>query len=615
MTRFMSNGSLRRKLTMGAVVVIVAAQLSAAVVLIALERTRARASLVEDLQSSARIVADNVAAALQFGYRDEAAETLRALGVERGFQHACLYDSNAQLFAAHLVAGTCEATPGPEGAQFGSGLTVNTPITSPGRGRIGILSLHSTLEPVTDRLREQVIGTVVVLLVSSAAAVLFMARLQRQLTEPLQALASTAEAVSRDRNYDRRVRKEADDEVGAVAEAFNDMLSQIKLREEELQNALRLKDEFLATVSHELRTPLNAMLGWSHVLRDPQVTPPIMRQAVDAIDRNAQMQARLIEDILDVSRMITGKLRLEPRPTDLTAIVLSAVEVVKASADAKKIAIQVDLPPTAPLLGDADRLRQVVWNILSNAVKFTPQGGHVHVTLSELGHEYEIDVRDSGRGIAADFLPYIFQPFRQADGSTTRTQGGLGLGLAIARHLTELSGGSIYATSEGSNRGATFSIRLPRPPAPPRAAVPEERSNMTQRWSALDGHHVLVVDDNEDTRNVLATMLEAHGASVSTAASVAEARAALSTRLPDVLVTDLAMPVEDGFGLLEYCRHHADPRLQSLPILALTAYGGQQAHDRVIAAGFDAYLAKPVEPVEVGRIVRELALKNSSSAH
>jgi signal transduction histidine kinase/CheY-like chemotaxis protein len=475
------------------------------------------------------------------------------------------------------------------------------------------LSLRSNLEPVTDRLRDQVLATVVVLLISSAAAVLFMARLQRQLTAPLQALASTAEAVSQDRNYDRRVRKEADDEVGAVAEAFNDMLSQIKLREDELQNALRLKDEFLATVSHELRTPLNAMLGWSHVLRDPQITPPIMRQAAEAIDRNARMQARLIEDILDVSRMITGKLRLEPRPTDLTAIVRSAVDVVKPSADAKKITIHVDVPANAPLVGDADRLRQVVWNILSNAVKFTPQGGQVHVTVTADAQEYGVEVRDSGRGIAADFLPYIFQPFRQADGSTTRTQGGLGLGLAIARHLTELSGGSIHATSDGTNRGATFSIRLPRPPAPPRAVVSEERSNMTQRWSDLEGHQVLVVDDNEDTRNVLATMLEAHGATVSTAASVAEARAALTTRLPDVLVTDLAMPVEDGFGLLDYCRHHADPRLQTLPILALTAYGGQQAHDRVIAAGFDAYLAKPVEPIEVGRIVRELALKNSSS--
>jgi signal transduction histidine kinase/CheY-like chemotaxis protein len=605
--------SLRRKLTLGAVVVIVAAQIAAAIVLIALERARARDSLVEDLETNARIVVDNVAAALDFEYRDEAGETLRALGVERGFEHACVYDQRQQLFASHLVVGTCGPEPGPDGAHFGRALTVNTPIVRPDRGRIGTLSLQNSFQPVDDRVREQVVGTIIVLLISSTAAVIFMARLQRQLTEPLQELASTAEAVSRDRNFDRRVRKEADDEVGAVAEAFNDMLSQIKLREEELQNALRLKDEFLATVSHELRTPLNAMLGWSHVLRDPQVTPPIMRQAVEAIDRNAHIQARLIEDILDVSRIITGKLRLEPRPTDLSAIVASAVDVVKPSADAKNITLQVDAPPSAPIVGDTDRLRQVVWNILSNAVKFTPQAGQIRVTVLGSGGDYEVQVTDTGRGISPEFLPYVFQPFRQADGSSTRSQGGLGLGLAIARHLTELSGGSLAAASEGLDRGATFTIRLPRQTTSPRAAAPEERSSMQERWSDLTGHHVLVVDDNEDTRNVLATMLEAHGASVTTAASVAEARSALAVRLPDVLVTDLAMPVEDGFGLLDYCRHHPDGRLQRLAILALTAYGGQQAHDRVIAAGFDAYLAKPVEPVEVGRVVRALALKNSSS--
>jgi signal transduction histidine kinase/ActR/RegA family two-component response regulator len=616
MIAWLAKGSLRRKLTMGTVVVIIAAQLAAAIVLIALERSRARQSLADGMQTSAHIVVDNVAAALMFEYHDEAEETLRALGVQAGFMHACLYDHNAQLFAAYLVSGSCSPSPSGDGAEFGRYLTVNTPIVRPERGRIGTLSLQSSLEPINSRMRDQIFGTLIVLLISSTAAVLFMAGIQRQLTAPLQELASTAGAVSRDRNYDRRVRKEADDEIGAVTEAFNDMLSQIKLREEELQNALRLKDEFLATVSHELRTPLNAMLGWSHVLRDPTITPPIMRQAVDAIDRNAQIQARLIEDILDVSRIITGKLRLDLKSTDLTAIVLSAVDVVKPSADARGITIHVDAPATAPLVGDSDRLRQVVWNILSNAVKFTPKGGRVDVVLSEEhAGEYRVEVTDTGRGIPPEFLPCIFQPFRQADGSSTRSHGGLGLGLAIARHLTELSGGSIQAASAGVGRGATFTIRLARHAAPMRPPVPEERATMTERWSDLNGHHVLVVDDNEDTRNVLATMLEAHGADVATAGSVAEARVALETRLPDVLVTDLAMPVEDGFGLLDYCRHHADPRLQALPILALTAYGGQQAHDRVIAAGFDAYLAKPVEPVEVGRVVRELALKNSSSAH
>ena len=232
--------------------------------------------------------------------------------------------------------------------------------------------------------------------------------------------------------------------------------------------------------------------------------------------------------------------------------------------------------------------------------------------MSQPPDEYSLEVTDSGRGISPDFLPFIFQPFRQADGSTTRSQGGLGLGLAIARHLTELSGGSIHAASEGLNRGTTITIRVPRQ-AGAQVTVSEEHSTMAERWSDLEGYHLLVVDDNEDTRNVLATMLEAHGATVTTAASVADARASLAHRVPDVLITDLAMPVEDGFGLLDYCRHHEDLRLRSLPILALTAYGGQQAHDRVVAAGFDAYLAKPVEPVEVGRVVRDLAIKKTSS--
>jgi signal transduction histidine kinase/ActR/RegA family two-component response regulator len=607
------TASLRRRLIMGTVVVIVGAQLLAAILLIAMERERARQSLADDLESHSRIIVENIAAALLFNDREAAEETVRSLGVERGFERACVYDNRAQLFAAHLVVGTCAATPGADGAEFRSGVIVNTPVVSRDRGRVGTLALQSSLDPVNDRVRDQIIATLVVLLFSAGAAVLFLARLQRQLTEPLQQLAQTAQAVSSDRNYDRRVPKDADDEVGAVADAFNDMLARIKARDEELQHALRLKDEFLATVSHELRTPLNAVLGWSHVLRDPRVTPEMTHQAVDAIDRNARWQASLIEDILDVSRMITGKLRLEPRPTDLTAIVLAAVDVVKPSAAAKKITIQTALLPSAGIIGDSDRLRQVVWNILSNAVKFTPQNGLISVTLTEEPREYSLEVTDSGRGISPDFLPFIFQPFRQADGSTTRSQGGLGLGLAIARHLTELSGGSIQATSEGLNRGATFTIRLPRQSDSAPIAVSEERP-MTQRWSDLEGFQLLVVDDNEDTRNVLATMLEAHGATITTAASVADARAALAHRLPDVLITDLAMPVEDGFGLLEYCRHHTDPRLRTLPILALTAYGGQQAHDRVIAAGFDAYLAKPVEPVEVGRVVRDLATRKSSSA-
>jgi signal transduction histidine kinase/CheY-like chemotaxis protein len=613
MIRIFGAQSLRRKLTLVALVTIVATQLFAASALIGWDRANARQNLVDNLQTQSRIVVDNTAAALQFGDYQAAVETLRSLGVNEAFEHACLYDQRGQLFAAHVAVGACRGSPLPDGATFDNGLVVSTPVTAPGRGRVGTLTLKSSLQPVNVRFRDQVVGILIVLLVSSAAAVVLMARLQQQLTEPLRHLAETVQAVSRDRDYTRRVVKEGNDEVGAVSEAVNDLLSQIQTRDEELQNALRLKDEFLATVSHELRTPLNAMLGWSHVLRSSQLTPAMTEQAVSAIDRNARMQARLIEDILDVSRIITGKLRLEPKPTDLVGIVRSAVDVVQPSAIAKKLTIDLALPYSAPFVGDADRLRQVVWNLLSNAVKFTSPGGTVRIRLDVAANEYRIAVIDTGRGITADFLPYIFQPFRQADGSPTRSQGGLGLGLAIARHLTELSGGSIHAESGGPDRGATFSIRLPRPPqSTPRVPPTEERSTMGPRWSDLEGHTVLVVDDNEDTRNVLGTMLEAHGAQVSTAASVEEARVALAQRLPDVLITDLAMPVEDGFGLLEHCRHHADPRMQALPILALTAYGGQQAQDRVLAAGFDAYLAKPVEPAEVGRLVRQLSKRSSS---
>lgn len=595
-------------MTLIALVIVVSAQVAAGVALVISERSAARARLVTNLETYARIVSFDIAAALSFTDVDAAIETLRSLGAPQGFEHACLYDPAGRLFASHVTTGRCPAAPSPDGAAFDDeGLLGTTAVVTPRGQRIGTLAIRNNLNPVTARMQRQMFTTGLVLLLSAAAAGGLMALLLRQLTEPLQQLASTVEAVTADRDYAHRVTKYEDDEVGAVADAVNDMLSQIQTRDNELQNALRLKDEFLATVSHELRTPLNAMLGWSHVLRSPELSVQITQQAVDAIDRNARLQARLIEDILDVSRIITGKLRLELRPADLVAITRSAVDVVLPSAKAKRIAIETVLPGSAPFVGDPDRLRQVIWNLLSNAVKFTPQGGTIKISIADLHHEYCVAVTDNGRGISPDFLPYVFQPFRQADGSPTRSQGGLGLGLAIARHLTELSGGSIHADSPGDGAGATFSIRLPRHESAPQLAVPEEPSPMPQRWSDLAGHEVVVVDDNEDTRQVLATMLEAHGATVRTAASVEEARQALAVSLPDVLITDLAMPIEDGFGLLEYCRHHGDPRLQTLPIIALTAYGGEQAEQRVLAAGFDAYLSKPVEPAEVGQVVRDLA--------
>jgi signal transduction histidine kinase/ActR/RegA family two-component response regulator len=560
---------------------------------------------MDDLQTLSRIVVENTAAAVDVGDPDAAVEMLRSLGAQDGFERACLYRLDGQLFASFATNGTCPAAPGPDGGRFDGGVAFTAPVVSAIRGRVGTLTIWNSMSPIDASLREQLGATLIVLLLSSLVAALLMARLQRQLTEPLHHLAATVAAVSKDRDYSRRVVKEANDEVGAVAEAVNDMLLQIQARDEELLKALRLKDEFLTTVSHELRTPLNAVLGWSHVLRSPDMSRARTTEAVEAIDRSVRMQARLIEDILDVSRIVTGKLRLDPKPTDLAAIARSAVDVVQPSAAARRIAIRVMLPAAAPFMGDADRLRQVVWNLLSNAVKFTPPGGEVALTLEDTGQDYRMTVTDSGQGISPDFLPYVFQPFRQADGTSTRSQGGLGLGLAIARHLTELSGGTIRAASRGAGCGATFAITFPR--ALPPITRPATDDGLAAGWTDLEGRSVLVVDDNDDTRHVLSTLLEAHGARVSTAASVAAARTALETMTPDVLVTDLAMPLEDGFALLDYCRHHADERLRRLPILALTAYAGEQAEGRVRAAGFDAYLAKPAEPSEVGRVVRELS--------
>jgi signal transduction histidine kinase/ActR/RegA family two-component response regulator len=606
MTRILRDLPLRQKIAFLAIATMAAAQLLAGAGVLVWDLFAARRFLAADLETQARIVVDNVAPALAFGDDEAAHETLRALRSRRGFVRACLYTAQSQLFAAVSDEGRCPATPAADGSGFdGAGINVVTAVLAPERGRVGTLTLRSSLDPVSDDMRAQTVAIVVVMVLSSVAAVFLTRRYHRVLTEPLHDLALTAQAVSRDRDYTRRVAKTSGDEIGAVAEAFNDMMAQVQHRDAELQRALRLKDEFLATVSHELRTPLNAIVGWVHVFRSSNVPPELAAQAADAIDRNAQRQVRLIEDILDVSRIVTGKLRLEPKPVDLAQIMESALDVIQPTAAAKDIQVSADLVRPAPMRGDPDRLQQIMWNLLANAVKFSPRGGSVSVLLAEDGDAYRVEVRDTGPGIPHDFLPHIFEAFRQADGSMTRTHGGLGLGLAIARHLTELSGGHIEARSEGPGTGATFVVRLPRPADEPNRLVVADQS--AAAWPRLDGVRVLLVDDDEDTRQVLSALLSGQGADTETAASVAEARNALSRRIPDVLITDLAMPQEDGYALLHYCRHHTLAELRELRLLALTAYAGEQARESVLRAGFDGYLAKPIDPGAVSRTIAATA--------
>jgi signal transduction histidine kinase len=376
------------------------------------------------------------------------------------------------------------------------------------------------------------------------------------------------------------------------------------------EEANRTKDEFLATLSHELRTPLNAILGWVQVLRMGKLDPAAAGKALETIERNARSQAQLIADLLDVSRIITGKLRLDFKPVDLRRIIDSALESVRPAADAKGIALDLSISPLAsPVLGDSDRLQQVTWNLLSNAIKFTARGGAVAVRLREAGGNAVIQVSDSGIGIRPDFLPYVFDRFRQAEGSITRTHGGLGLGLSIVRHLIELHGGTAEVESAGEGQGATFIVRLPL-----RAELaddPLDRTAVTMGVfntpELLAGVRVLVVEDEADTRDLLVVALQQCGAEVAAYGSVPEALAALDAAVPDVLLSDIGVPGEDGYSLIRKVRARGPGRGGDLPAAALTAYARAEDRLRALEAGYQTHLAKPVDPAELVAAVGRLA--------
>jgi len=328
---------------------------------------------------------------------------------------------------------------------------------------------------------------------------------------------------------------------------------------QQAEEASRLKDEFLATVSHELRTPLAAILGWVQMLRAGSLAPDKRERAVETIERNARSQAQLIEDLLDVSRILAGKLRLDVAPVDLRAVVEAAVDTVRPAANARGVSLHPEIEGGCAVSGDAHRLQQVVWNLLSNAVKFTPRGGRVWVRVERLDGAVELRVTDTGQGIAADFLPHVFERFRQANGATTRAHGGLGLGLSIVRHLVEMHGGTVSGASEGEGRGASFSVRLPIELATRRESnasepCPAPASQGILCPPELVGRRALVVDDEEDAREMLRALLEGCGVSVRTAASVQEALGALGEERPDVLLSDIGMPGEDGYALIERVR-------------------------------------------------------------
>jgi len=389
----------------------------------------------------------------------------------------------------------------------------------------------------------------------------------------------------------------------AVRKQAEEERAQLLVREQaaraEAELANRTKDEFLATLSHELRTPLSAILGWSHILKNNKLGKADLARGLETIERNARVQSQLIDDLLDVSRIISGKIRIEPRAVDLAVVIEAAIDSVRPTFDAKEIQFETDVEPRdCKVLGDANRLQQIFWNLFSNAVKFTPERGKVRVQVREQDFGVKVSVIDTGVGITPEFLPYIFDRFSQADGSTTRVHGGLGLGLAIVRHLVELHHGRVEVESEGEDRGTTFTVTLPIA-ATTRAADNEfllAENVLPASAKIFDGVRILVVDDEADSRDLISTLLTRCGSEVRCSESAAEAIRAFAEWSPDLLLSDIGMPNEDGYSLIKKVRKLRSKRAKQIPAIALTAYATDEDRSLALAAGFQVHLAKPVEP-------------------
>jgi PAS domain S-box-containing protein len=390
------------------------------------------------------------------------------------------------------------------------------------------------------------------------------------------------------------------------------------------READRLKDEFLAVLSHELRTPLNAILGYARLLRGGILTAEKAERGLETLERNAQSLTQIVEDVLDVSRIVSGKIRLDVQPVELPLVIHNAVATVQPAADARGVRVQTIVDPrVGPVSGDPDRLQQVVWNLLSNAVKFTPKLGRVQVRLERINSHVELIVSDTGAGIKPEFLPYVFERFRQGDAGTTRKTGGLGLGLSIVRHIIEMHGGTVEAMSQGENRGATFCVRLPLMIVQPEGFTEPREHPRTERPTRLtglgnlNGVRVLAIDDDEDALSLVRVVLETAGADVTTLSSAAAALERIETIRPDAVIVDLGMPGMDGFEFITRLRVASDPQIRDVPAAALTAFARSDDRTKALRSGFEMHLAKPVDPAElvasVATLVRRSRRPNNTS--
>jgi signal transduction histidine kinase/CheY-like chemotaxis protein len=558
--------------------------------------------VVNDIVTSASMVADSTNLAVSVRDAQTVTELSSALRERSGIDRVCVFDAQNGYIGGYVRTGApCPASASMETTASPGHIYESRDVLI-GTRRVGVVHVVGNLDQVYRTLGVQAGITVLALAVAVLVAMLLIGRLQRSIAQPISDLAQTADRVSTTNDYGIRAQQTTKDEVGSLVRSFNAMLGAIQRAETERSDLLerereasRLKDEFLAAVSHELRTPLNAILGWTHILSTTNPSSETLQKGVRALHRNARSQTRLIEDLIEVSRIATGKLNLKMEVVDLREVVKQAIESLHGSAAEKPVVLDVKMPVDAALVtGERDRLQQVVWNLVSNAIKFTPPDGLVAVSLAASGPEFVLRIQDTGIGIAEAFLPFVFERFRQADGSTTRQFGGLGLGLSIVHDLVHLHRGTVTASSEGAGLGAEFVVRLPQlVEAPPEPA----KKPPQQALPRLTGVDVLVVDDNVDALDVLSATLAAAGAHVRVAKSGAEAIAEWEANPAAVLVCDLAMPGMDGFAVLQRIRALEAQSGARTFAIALTAYASRDDVERTRRAGFDAHLAKPFDPV------------------
>jgi signal transduction histidine kinase/ActR/RegA family two-component response regulator len=556
-----------------------------------------RRETLAGLQTHMMIVAMNSGAPLAFDDRRSANEALSAFQTRAAVARAELYDVGGNLFASYQRP---EATGEPSAG-----------LAKPDASATGLrmqrtLQVFYDLDELQSHLWQTLGLSTLVALIAVLMVYLFSLRIRGTLIRPIELLGQTARRISQTRDYAQRAPKVSDDELGAFTETFNQMLAQIQKQDAEIKasraealNASQLKDEFLATLSHELRTPMAPILGWAQILRLNGGGNAQVLQASAVIERNARAQNKIVDDLLDMSRIVSGKLKLEVHTMDLADAVHAAIETVAAAATAKSIALEQDIEPGLAIVhGDPHRLQQVAWNLMSNAIKFTGSGGRVRVTLGRHSAQAVLSVVDTGQGITAEFLPHIFERFRQADSSITRHHGGLGLGLSIARQLVELHGGDISAASAGVNQGSTFTVTLPIAPGDlPRresgSEIPPPADARGRR--SLHGCKVLLVEDEQDARELVEGILRLAGAIVLAVDSAAAAMRVFDPFQPDVLLSDIGMSGASGYDLIRQLRASSSVAMRDVPAIALTAFARPEDRARAREAGFQQHLSKPID--------------------